>query len=226
MITKYSILCEPWQVNDSCMAKFAQAGPRSMSDREILQLGLGINTEQAFTLWSKCDSNLRNINNLTDKELTSLPGIGLKRLIQLRALCEFSTRQRASLPTTRPKIRCSQDTYKILVPWLSGLTHEEFWALYLDRSNQLIFQTMISVGGISGTVTDIRLIAKHAIDHLASAVIVGHNHPSGNLSPSDADHKITKKIKEGLQVLDISLLDHVIISGDQYLSFADDNLIS
>jgi DNA repair protein RadC len=123
------------------------------------------------------------------------------------------------------KIRCSQDAFKILDGVLSDLRHEEFWILLLNRSNQIIDQVRISQGGISGTVTDVRLILNAAVEKLASGIILAHNHPSGNLSPSEADLKITRKIKDAAQLLDLSLLDHLILSDQGYLSMADDNLM-
>ena len=108
---------------------------------------------------------------------------------------------------------------------LSDLKHEEFWILLLNRSNQVIDQVRISQGGVSGTVTDVRLILNAAVEKLASGIILAHNHPSGNLSPSEADLKITRKIKDAAILLDLSLLDHLIVSDQGYLSLADDNLM-
>ena len=105
------------------------------------------------------------------------------------------------------------------------LVHEEFWVLFLNRSNKVIEKQKISQGGITGTVTDIRLILKTAIDNLATSMILCHNHPSGNLQPSDADISITRRLKESSSLMDISLLDHLIIAGKSYFSFADENLI-
>jgi DNA repair protein RadC len=113
----------------------------------------------------------------------------------------------------------------VIEPLVSDLQHEEFWVLLLNRSNLIIDQKWISQGGISGTVTDVRLILNAAVERLASGLILCHNHPSGNLSPSDADFKITKKIKDAAAFLDLTVLDHLIISEQGYLSMADDNLM-
>jgi DNA repair protein RadC len=127
----------------------------------------------------------------------------------------------------KTRIKSSQDAYLALVLMtnLDNLTHEEFWCMYLNRSNQVIKCIRISEGGISGTITDVRLIFNHAIKLLASGIILCHNHPSGNLSPSDADLKITKKIKDAGTLLDVSVLDHLIVSTEGFTSLADDNLI-
>ena len=127
--------------------------------------------------------------------------------------------------TIRPKVRCSQDAFHILEGVLADLQHEEFWIILLNRSNQVIETVRISQGGISGTVTDVRLILNAAVEKLASGIILAHNHPSGNLSPSEPDLKITKKIKDASALLDLTLLDHLIISSQGYLSLADDNLM-
>jgi DNA repair protein RadC len=123
------------------------------------------------------------------------------------------------------QIKCSKDVADIFHPILSDLLHEEFWILFLNRSNRVINKMKLSQGGISGTVTDVRLVMKKAIEFLASGIIVCHNHPSGNLNPSESDSKITEKIKEAGNLLDIQLLDHLIITDKDYYSFADNGMI-
>jgi DNA repair protein RadC len=122
-------------------------------------------------------------------------------------------------------LKCSKDAAEIFLPILSDLAHEEFWVLFLNRSNRVIDRMKLSQGGISGTVTDVRIVMKKAIECLASGLIVCHNHPSGNLNPSDSDSKITQKIKDAGNLMDIQLLDHIIISGRDYYSFADNGLM-
>lgn len=102
---------------------------------------------------------------------------------------------------------------------------ESFFILLVDRKNTTTGYAKISQGGIAGTVVDIKIIAKYAVDSLASGVILAHNHPSGNLNPSDADKQITKKIKQALQLLDVQVLDHLILTSNGYLSFTDENLM-
>ena len=119
----------------------------------------------------------------------------------------------------------SSDVFDIFQPMLADLSYEEFWAVFLSRANRVIGKMKISQGGVSGTVTDVRLIMKKAVESLSSGIIICHNHPSGNTTPSDADKKITKKIKEAASFFDIQLLDHVIIAGKNYYSFADNNVL-
>ena len=129
----------------------------------------------------------------------------------------------------RKKITCSRDAYKILMDnWNPEIIEfvEEFKILLMNRSNSVLGILEISKGGISGTVTDVRLIFQAAIKACASGIIVCHNHPSGNLNPSESDTKITQKIKEAGTIMDIQLLDHLILTMDgSYYSFADNGLL-
>jgi DNA repair protein RadC len=123
------------------------------------------------------------------------------------------------------QIKCSSDARDLILPYFLDLTHEEFFCIFLNRANKVIKIDQLSKGGISGTVTDIRILFKNAILNTASGVIVAHNHPSGNLNPSDSDSKITAKIKEAGNLLDIQLLDHLIIYDSDYYSFADNGML-
>jgi DNA repair protein RadC len=123
------------------------------------------------------------------------------------------------------KITSSHTAFKLFAQKLSDLPHEEFWIVLLDRANQIIKEENLSKGGISGTVVDIRLICKSAIEHAASGAIIAHNHPSGQVIPSEQDKQITKKIKDSFNLLEISLLDHIIIGERNYFSFADEGIL-
>ena len=123
------------------------------------------------------------------------------------------------------QIKCSGDVKDLLAPYFADLTHEEFFCIFLNRANKVIKIDQVSKGGISGTVTDVRIIIKNAVLLTASGVIVAHNHPSGNLNPSESDIKITTKIKEAGNLLDIQLLDHLIIYDSDYYSFADNGVL-
>lgn len=136
-----------------------------------------------------------------------------------------SFRKRALIKKELNQIRSSSDVKDLLLPYLADLTHEEFFCIYLNRSNKVIKIEQISKGGISGTVTDVRIIMKNTILKTTSGLIVAHNHPSGNLNPSESDSRITTKIKEAGSLMDIQLLDHVIIHDSDYYSFADNGLL-
>ncbi len=218
-------------VEDRPREKFLRQGMSSLSNTELIAILIGTGTRNqsaidlARLILQQAGNDLHQLGKVSLAELEKINGIGPTKAIRIQACFELARRKKATTPAIRPKIKCSQDAWKLLDGVLTDLQHEEFWILLLNRSNQIIDQVRISSGGISGTVTDVRLILNAAVEKLASGIILAHNHPSGNLSPSEADLKITKKIKEAAQLLDLSLLDHLILSDQGYLSMADDNLI-
>jgi DNA repair protein RadC len=123
------------------------------------------------------------------------------------------------------QIRSSADVFTLMATYVEDLQHEEFWVVYMNRANRVEKIEKISQGGVSGTVTDVRLIVKRGIELLASGMILCHNHPSGNTSPSDSDIRITQKIKEAASLFDMQVLDHIIVSGKDYYSFADSGVL-
>lgn len=152
-------------------------------------------------------------------------GLTQAESIRLIASLEMGRRRQLQTSADRITIKMSRDVFDLMKPYLIDLVHEEFWALYLNRSNTVIAKEKISQGGISRTVTDVRIIMKKAIEYLASGMILCHNHPSGNLSPSESDISITKKISESGTLMDIQVMDHIIISENDYYSFADNGLM-
>jgi DNA repair protein RadC len=222
---KYDEFSIPWQVNDSAAAKMMQAGGSALTNSELLSVAVGITTDASKQLLGLAGNNLHSLAKMPLSELSSVFGISTGKAIQVFAIFEIGRRRNSTPVSTPVKIRCSQDAFGIINGILSDLTHEEFWIILCSRSNSVITSVKISQGGISGTVTDVRLILNAAIEKLASGLILCHNHPSQNLSPSDADIKITKKIKDAAALLDITLLDHIIVSSQGYLSMADDNLM-
>src|SRR5690606_31424904 len=122
----------------------------------------------------------------------------------------------------RERITSSEDAYKIIKPHLMDLKHEEFWVILLNRANMVIRKSIVSSGGVSGTIADPKMIFKIALDNLASSVILVHNHPSGNIKPSESDIQLTKKMKAGCRVLEIPVIDHLIFTNSHYYSFADE----
>jgi DNA repair protein RadC len=153
-------------------------------------------------------------NSLTDAESA--------RVI---ALFEINRRKLQHSAEDVVKIKMSRDVFSLMYPTMVDKQVEEFWVVFLSRNNSVIGKERISLGGTAGTVTDLKVILKKAVEKLASGIICVHNHPSGNIYPSDADKKITKRIAEAASLLDVTLLDHVIIAGDKYFSFGDDGLI-
>ena len=218
-------------VEDRPREKCLSQGTSALSNSELLAILIGTGTRKqsaidlARLILHMAGNDLHQLGRLSLAELEKIDGIGHAKAIRIQASFELARRRKASPPGIRQRIKCSQDAWKLLDGALSDLQHEEFWVLLLNRSNQVTDQIRVSQGGISGTVTDVRIILNAAVEKLASGIILAHNHPSGNLSPSDADIKITKKVKDAAQLLDLTLLDHLILSDQGYLSMADDNLM-
>ena len=152
-------------------------------------------------------------------------GIGEAKAIKITAAMELGRRHKLAQIQKRLKITSSQTVFDIMQPLLGSLEHEEFWVLYLNNSNSVLYKLQVSKGGITGTVVDVRLILKKAIELVAVAIILVHNHPSGNMRPSDADRHVTQKLKKGASTLEIKVLDHLIVTEKTYFSFADENML-
>lgn len=216
-------------VEDRPREKGARSGMHSLSNAELLAIliGHGSNRQSALDLarmvLKTCRNDLYYLGKITAAELTAVHGIGWAKAARILASNELAKRRLASPAPVQKNIRCSRDAFVLIRPELNELSHEEFWVLLLSRSNRLIGKVKISQGGVSGTITDIRMILQEALTRLASALILVHNHPSGNLQPSPADLQITKKIKDAAALMDISVLDHLIIGEDNYYSLADEN---
>ncbi len=218
-----------WALEDRPREKLIAKGISSLSDAELLAIliGSGSAKESAVDLSKKIlkDCN-NNLNELGKKSVTDLKktyhGVGDAKAISIVAALELGRRRKIDGVYEKPKIRTSSDVFDLMQPILGDIPHEEFWILLLNRSNTVITKFKISQGGISGTVIDIRLILKPAIDNLASSIILCHNHPSGNTLPSTADENITKKIFDSADIMDIKVIDHIIVTDKSYFSFADE----
>jgi DNA repair protein RadC len=226
-----SLKITDWAVEDRPREKLIQYGTSTLSDAELLGILISSGTREKSAidlgreLLGMVNNSLNALGKLTIADLTKIHGIGNARAVTIAAALELGRRRKLAEIPEVVQIKCSKDVADIFQPILSDLLHEEFWILFLNRSNRVINRMKLSQGGISGTVTDVRLAMKKAIECLASGIIVCHNHPSGNLTPSESDSKITQKIKEAGNLLDIQLLDHLIISDKDYYSFADNGLI-
>lgn len=220
-----------WSIDDRPREKLLSKGIASLSDAELIAIiiGSGTREESAVEVSKKIlnavNNNLNELGKRTVNDLQKFKGIGEAKAISITAAMELGRRRKAAEVTERLKISSSQDVYDLFHSILADLPHEEFWVLFLNRSNKILDKQKISQGGISGTVTDIRIILKLAIEKSASSIILCHNHPSGNNKPSDADISITKKIKESGNLMEISLLDHIIVTDGAYYSFADEGLL-
>jgi DNA repair protein RadC len=220
-----------WALEDRPREKLMKKGLSSLSDAELIAIliGSGIKNESALEISRKIltgsSNNLNELAKLSIHELRRTKGIGMARAISIVAALEIGRRRKIEDVIQRGKISGSRDVFDLFLPILGDIPHEEFWVLFLNRSNLIIDKAKISQGGIAGTVTDIRIIMKQAIDKLAVSIILCHNHPSGNLKPSEADSRITKKLKDSGEILDVAVLDHIIVSNASYFSFADEGLM-
>ncbi len=202
-----------------------------MSNVEILALLLATGSQGrsavqlARDVLRYANDDLYQLSRYTVEELRKIHGIGPAKAIMIVAAFELANRRQIAESLQLPLISSSQDAYSLLGPMLSSKNYEEFWIMLLNRRNQIIKTYKISEGGVSGTVADPKKIFKTALEHSASGLILCHNHPSGNLKPSQADIKLTRKIKTGGEQLDITILDHLIIAGSSYYSFADEGTL-
>ena len=205
-------------------------GKSALSDAELLAIliGSGSRNESAVELSKRIlasvDNNLNAIGKLTLKQLMEFKGIGEAKAITIIAALEIGRRRREEDAVTLKKISSSKSVFELMQPIIGELPHEEFWILYLNNSNKVIYKAQLSKGGITGTVVDIRLVFKMALEHNATSIILTHNHPSGKLLASDADIQITKKLKLAGQQLDITILDHIIITETGFYSFQDEGI--
>lgn len=209
-------------ITDNPNQKILAEGTYSLSDAENLSIVISGRDplEKAKTLLLKAEGSYMNLARLSYRDMVK-EGLSPTQATRVIACNAYSNRKARQDTPDRIVIRQSSNVADIFRPILSDLQHEEFWALMVNRSNRVLANIKISQGGLNGTVTDVKIILKKAIDHLASGVIVCHNHPSGNLSPSDADLSITRKLKEAAALMDIQVLDHIIIAEKDYYSFAD-----
>jgi DNA repair protein RadC len=226
-----SLNIKQWAEEDRPREKLILKGRQALSDAELLAIIIGSGTpkESAVELSKKilslANNNLFLLGNLTLEDLKKVKGIGEAKAISIAAALEIGRRRKDSEPPKKVKIDSSKSAYEYIYQDLSDLPHEEFYVVYLKRSNEVIEKMSLSKGGLAGTVVDVRIILKRAIELQASALVLFHNHPSGNLKPSGADLDITKKIIEAGKFMDISVLDHLIIGHNKYLSLRDENLI-
>ncbi len=221
-----------WAEDDRPREKLVLRGRHNLSDAELLALVIhtGIPGKSALEISREILAMVNNqihlLARLSVHELMAFEGIGITKATRLIAALELGRRKKDNSVPGQPVISCSQDLYRLMTPFLSDLCHEEFWIILLNRANKVVVTQKLSMGGISGTVADPKLIFKSAIDHKVSSIILCHNHPSGNLKPSSADIDLTKKLSSGARLLDMQVLDHLIYTDRGYLSFADEGWLS
>lgn len=220
-----------WAEGDRPREKLLQKGREFLSDAELLAIliGSGSRNESAVEVCkkvlSKAEDNLSELGRFSVKQLMEVKGIGEAKALTIVAALELGRRRRSSEALEKKKISSSTSVFELMQPKIGELPHEEFWILYLNNSNKVIQELPLSKGGITGTLVDVRLAYKQALNLGATATILVHNHPSGNLNPSAADKQLTQKFKTAGESLDIKVLDHLIITENSYFSFADEGLL-
>ena len=220
-----------WSQDDQPREKLRDKGKTVLSDAELLAIliGSGSREESAVDLCKRIlasvDNNLNALGKLSIKQLMSFKGIGEAKAISIVGALELGRRRRLEDAITLDKITSSKAVFETMQPLLGELPHEEFWILYLNNSNKIIKKNQLSKGGITGTLVDVRIVLKNALEYGATSLILCHNHPSGTLKPSQADKDITQKLKHAAQSIDIKVLDHLIITEQAYFSFADEEIL-
>nr|WP_319510733.1 DNA repair protein RadC [uncultured Draconibacterium sp.] len=221
-----------WAVEDRPREKLLSKGPRSLTDAELIAILIGSgNVEETAVELSRriltsVENNLNDLGRKSIEYLTKFQGIGEAKAVTIVAALELGKRRKDADVFNKKQITGSKDAADYFMPMLGDLNHEEFWILLLNRGNRIMDSFMVSQGGISGTVIDVRLILKNALDKMASAIILCHNHPSGTMQASNADLNITRKIKSAAEIMDITVLDHIIIGQNNYLSIADEGMLN
>ncbi len=228
---KASFSIKNWSEDDRPREKLLQKGKSSLSNAELIAIliGSGSRNESAVALSKRILAstalNLNELGKLSTSELMDFKGIGEAKAVTIIAALELGRRRRGAEALEKKKITSSNSVFELMQPIIGELPHEEFWIVYLNNSNKVLQKSQLSKGGITGTLVDVRLVLKTALQLGAVGLILTHNHPSGTLKPSQADKQITQKLKKAGESLDIKVLDHVIITEKAYFSFADESLL-
>ena len=211
--------------------KMLLKGAASLSDAELIAILIRVgNTEEtavqlAQKILSSVSNNLHSLGKLPVKNFMTHKGIGEAKAITIAAALELGRRRSISEPEKRDGIQSSKDAFRIFYPLLCDLPHEELWAALVSSSGKVINKVRISQGGISETSVDLRILLKEAINFTCHGIVLCHNHPSGNLQPSTHDDRLTSQVENAAKLLNIKLLDHIIISDNNYFSYADEGRI-
>ncbi len=217
--------------SDRPRERMMRFGPASLSDSELLALLLGSGSpgvsslHLARSILGPGKAPFRNLSAYSIKGLQRFTGIGPAKAVTVAAAMEIARRLHTETEPEAQRIRQSRDAFLQLKRRLGHLGHEEFWVICLNSANRVLCTYQLSKGGITGTLVDVRIILRKALEVQAVALILAHNHPSGNLKPSKADQQITRKVQKAARLMDIRVLDHIIINGEEYFSFADEQLL-
>lgn len=217
--------------DDRPREKFLLKGKSAVSDSELLAIIMGSGNreesavELARRILNSVENNWHRLAKLSVKDLMKFKGVGEAKAISIATALEIGNRKSQQEVLERQQISSSKDIFEILQPHLSDLSTEEFWVIFVNHQNKILYKTCLFRGGISGSVADVRIIFKTALEHFSTRIIVAHNHPAGSLKPSQQDINVTEKIKEAGKLLDIELLDHLIIVQNAFFSFKDSGIL-
>lgn len=220
-----------WSEDDRPREKLINKGRSTLSDAELIAILIGSgNREESAVGLSKrilaaTSNNLSELGKRSVKDLKKFKGIGEAKAVSIVAALELGRRRKEGDTLSRKRITSSSSVYELLHPIIGDLPHEEFWVVYLNNSNKILDKQQLSKGGITGTLVDVRLVLKTALELNAVGIILAHNHPSGTLKPSKSDMQLTQKLKGAAASLDVKVLDHIIVTEKAYFSFADDGLL-
>ncbi len=206
-------------------------GLSSLTDSELIAilLGSGSRRESAIQLarriYASCGNDIHKLSRMSIHRLKDFRGVGEAKAVTLAAALEMGRRRMRTGQVNDPQITHSSDVYDLIAPYIVDKAHEEVWLLMMNQAGRVIHHCRISLGGMTGTIVDPKVIMRLAIENHATRIILVHNHPSGSPRPSQQDINLTQKIKHGGQLLEIKLTDHVIVAGDRYFSFLDEGLL-
>lgn len=229
---KRHISIKNWAIEDKPREKLQEKGAKSLTNAELLAILINTGTPNnsaldiAKEVLLLSGQNLLGFEQLSFEELKKIKGLGPKKVITLLSAIELGRRGKLAKALDRKKVTTSRDAFEVLVPFYADLSQEQCVVLFLDQANKLLSVAPISHGGLTATVVDPRIIFRKALEIKKTAqILLSHNHPSGNLIPSAADRKVTKKLVEGAKLLDLKFVDHIIIGHNDYFSFADAALV-
>lgn len=220
-----------WAEEDRPREKLSLQGRRSLSDAELIAIliGSGSRNESAVELSKRilhtCENDLNFLGKLSIQDLSKFKGIGEAKAVSIIAALELGRRRKETSQQQQVLVQSSKDVYEAIRSQFTDLNHEEFWILLLNRANKITSKHLISKGGQAGTVADPKIIFNTALQNHAASVILAHNHPSGNLKPSQADIDLTRKLKSAGAFLDIPVLDHLIVTDAGFFSFTDEGML-
>ncbi len=220
-----------WSDDDKPREKLVQKGKSTLSDAELIAIliGSGSRSESAVALSKRIlafvNNNLNELGKLSVKQLMQFKGIGEAKAVTITAALEIGRRRKGEQAQQITKINSSRDAFELLQPRIGDLEHEEFWILYLNNGNKLLHSALLSKGGLTGTLVDVRIVMRQALELGAVALVLAHNHPSGTLRPSKGDRDVTAKVQRAALALDLTILDHIIVTEKDYFSFADEGVL-